>query len=98
MTTYSSPNRRAIRRHLLIGAIVGSVLMVGVGGWASTAELAIGIKDARSVVLSTGHQPHIELPRSFNQAVIAFLAEVEGAPIPDLGPGLPLPCGFGFGT
>jgi hypothetical protein len=36
---------------------------------------------------------HIELPRSFNTAVLQFLAEAEGSPVPDLGNGIPLPCG-----
>jgi HlyD family secretion protein len=40
MTIHSSPNRRSIRRHFLVGAIVGSTLIVGVAGWAGTAELA----------------------------------------------------------
>ena len=40
MPAVQSPNRRSIRRNLLVGAIVGSTLVVGVVGWAGTAELA----------------------------------------------------------
>jgi pimeloyl-ACP methyl ester carboxylesterase len=63
---------------------------------ACSDELVFGISGAKRTVLNTGHQPHIELPRTFNQTVLGFLAEVEGSPIPDLGPGMPLPCGFGI--
>jgi 3-oxoadipate enol-lactonase len=52
-----------------------------------------GIKGSRHLQLRAGHLLHVELPRSFNQAVLGFLAEVEGCPAPDLGPGPPLPCG-----
>jgi 3-oxoadipate enol-lactonase len=61
-------------------------------------ELAAGIKGARLATLNAGHFLHVELPRTFNQSVLAFLAEVEGVPAPDLGPGVPLPCGSGLGV
>jgi 3-oxoadipate enol-lactonase len=60
-------------------------------------ELAAGIKGARSGVLNAGHMLHVELPRTFNQAVLGFLAEVEGAPAPEIG-GMPLPSGPGLGV
>lgn len=59
----------------------------------SARELQAGIKGARHIELKAGHLLHVELPRSFNQAVLGFLAEVEGNVAPDLGPGIPLPCG-----
>jgi hypothetical protein len=60
-------------------------------------ELAAGIKDARSCVFNAGHMLHVELPRTFNQAVLGFLAEVDGDPAPESG-GMPLPCGQGLGV
>jgi HlyD family secretion protein len=33
-------NRNSIRRHLLVGMIVGGILIAGIAGWAGTAELA----------------------------------------------------------
>ena len=40
MMPAQNPSRRSIRRHLLVGAIVGGILIAGVAGWAGTAELA----------------------------------------------------------
>ena len=40
MMPAQNPNRSSIRRHLLLGAIVGGTLIAGVAGWAGTAELA----------------------------------------------------------
>ncbi|MBI0583022.1 MAG: alpha/beta fold hydrolase [Methanomassiliicoccus sp.] len=62
-----------------------------------SGELVSGIPDARRADLKAGHQLQVELPRSFNQAVLGFLAEVEGSPVPDLGDGMPMPCGGRFG-
>jgi 3-oxoadipate enol-lactonase len=56
-------------------------------------ELCSRIKGSRLHQLRAGHLLHIELPRSFNTAVLQFLAEAEGNPVPDLGNGIPLPCG-----
>jgi HlyD family secretion protein len=36
----STPSVGAIRRRLLLGLIVVAVLVVGLGGWASTAQLS----------------------------------------------------------
>lgn len=60
-------------------------------------ELRLGIRNAIQHELRAGHLLHVELPRSFNEVVLQFLAEVEGSPILDLGPGMPLPCGGGLG-
>jgi HlyD family secretion protein len=38
--TASYSSRHSIRRHLLVGTIVAGVLVAGIAGWASTAELA----------------------------------------------------------
>ena len=41
MTAASSPSRRSIRRHLLLGAARGRVPWLrAIAGWAGTAELA----------------------------------------------------------
>jgi 3-oxoadipate enol-lactonase len=60
---------------------------------SSADELTTGIGNARGHNLKAGHLLHIELPKTLNKIVLGFLAEVEGSPTPDLGPGIPLPCG-----
>jgi HlyD family secretion protein len=40
MTSIEGPSRRSIRRHLLVGALVAGVLVVGFAGWAGSAKLA----------------------------------------------------------
>ncbi len=57
-------------------------------------KLCSGIKGAHRHELRAGHLLNVELPRSFNKVVLEFLAEVEGSPLPDLGPGIPIPGGF----
>ena len=53
MTSSASPNRRSIRRHLLVGAVVGGALIAGVAGWASTAELAGAVIATGTVVVES---------------------------------------------
>jgi pimeloyl-ACP methyl ester carboxylesterase len=57
------------------------------------AQLAARIEGSRRVNVDAGHLLNLELPKTFNQTVLGFLAEVEGNPVPDLGPGIPIPCG-----
>jgi pimeloyl-ACP methyl ester carboxylesterase len=56
-------------------------------------ELVAGIRNVKRHDLKAGHLLNVELPQSFNQVVLDFLAEVEGNPVPNLGPSIPLPSG-----
>jgi 3-oxoadipate enol-lactonase len=57
------------------------------------AQLDARIEGSRRLSVDAGHLLYIELPKTFNQTVLGFLSEVEGNPVPDLGPGIPIPCG-----
>jgi HlyD family secretion protein len=61
MTSSASPSRRSIRRHLLVGAVVGGALIAGVAGWASTAELA-GAVIAKGVVVVESDVKKVQHP------------------------------------
>lgn len=50
MTQSPSPSRNSIRAHLLAACIVAGVLLVGLGGWARTTEIA-GAVIAKGVVV-----------------------------------------------
>jgi HlyD family secretion protein len=50
MTPSQSPSRNSIRSHLLAAAVVAGVVLVGLGGWARTTEIA-GAVIARGVVV-----------------------------------------------
>jgi HlyD family secretion protein len=56
-----SPSRRSIRRHLLLGGIVGGILIAGVAGWAGTAELA-GAVIAHGVVVVDSEVKKVQHP------------------------------------
>jgi HlyD family secretion protein len=50
MTPSQSPSRNSIRAHLLAACVVAGVLLVGLGGWARTTEIA-GAVIAKGVVV-----------------------------------------------
>jgi membrane fusion protein, type I secretion system len=50
MTQSQSPSRNSIRAHLLAACVVAGVLLVGLGGWARTTEIA-GAVIAKGVVV-----------------------------------------------
>ena len=52
MKVTSAP-RRSMRRHLVAAIVVGSVLVVGVGGWAATAVISGAVVASGSVVVDS---------------------------------------------
>jgi HlyD family secretion protein len=46
-------SRESIRRHIIIGSVIVAVLLFGLGGWASTAELSGAIIASGSVVVDS---------------------------------------------
>ena len=56
-----SSNRHSIRRHLLIGVIVGGALIAGIAGWAATTELA-GAVIANGVVVVDSEVKKVQHP------------------------------------
>jgi 3-oxoadipate enol-lactonase len=76
----------AVVRHDTRGQLgqidVPCLILVGerdiVNPLASSAELAAGLPDARSIIVpDVGHLPHIEDPTRFRQAIEDFLADME---------------------
>lgn len=53
MNTETSGARSSIRRHVVVGSIVVAVLAVGLGGWASTAEISGALIAPGSVVVDS---------------------------------------------
>ncbi len=46
-------SRESIRRHIVVGSVIVAVLLLGLGGWAATAELAGAIIAQGSVVVDS---------------------------------------------
>src|SRR6478672_9113474 len=62
MTTRSQiDSRRSIRRHLWVGTLVAGALIVGIAGWAWTAELA-GAVIAPGVVVVESDVKQVQHP------------------------------------
>jgi HlyD family secretion protein len=59
--TSNSSARRSIRRHLLAGTVAGILLIGGVGGWATTTELA-GAVIAPGVLVVDGNVKKVQHP------------------------------------
>lgn len=53
MNSETSGARSSIRRHVVVGSIVVAVLAVGLGGWASTAEISGALIAPGSVVVDS---------------------------------------------
>ena len=53
MSSETSGARSSIRRHVVVGSIVVAVLAVGLGGWASTAEISGALIAPGSVVVDS---------------------------------------------
>ncbi len=53
MSSETSGARSSIRRHVVVGSIVVAVLAVGLGGWASTAEISGALIAPGSVVVNS---------------------------------------------
>ena len=49
----SHSSRESIRRHIVVGSVIVAVLLLGLGGWAATAELAGAIIAQGSVVVDS---------------------------------------------
>jgi HlyD family secretion protein len=61
MTPAQSPSRRSIRRHLLLGAAVGGLLVAGIAGWAGSVELS-GAVVAPGVVVVESNVKKVQHP------------------------------------
>ena len=61
MNASESASRRSIRRHLLIGAVLAAIFVVGVAGWASTTELA-GAVIANGVIVVDSRVKKVQHP------------------------------------
>lgn len=48
-----NPHRRAIRRYLMAGVAISALLVGGIGGWASTTEIAGAVVAAGSLVVES---------------------------------------------
>ena len=48
-----NPHRRAIRRYLMTGVAISALLVGGIGGWASTTEIAGAVVAAGSLVVES---------------------------------------------
>src|SRR5260221_3981532 len=49
----TSATRRSMRRHLLVAAVVVSILVVGVGGWGATAVISGAVVASGSLVVDS---------------------------------------------
>src|SRR5688572_22241199 len=53
MTGSGGPNRQSIHRQLMVGALLSGALVIGVGGWAATSELAGAVIADGTVVVES---------------------------------------------
>src|SRR5438552_13603270 len=49
----TSATRRSMRRHLLVAAVIVSILLVGVGGWGATAVISGAVVASGSLVVDS---------------------------------------------
>src|SRR6266540_2102397 len=49
----ASPTRRSMRRHLLVAVVVVCILVIGVGGWGTTAVISGAVVASGSIVVDS---------------------------------------------